>query len=153
MQPIDSKFLTAKAIKTMHNPAQSRPIPVLTAAIVALLFGALTVVSGGSVVLFDGPARQAAGNYIPFVVWFNFLAGFAYIIAGIGLYLWRKWAVILSMVIAVATVLVFAAMGIHIIADGAYETRTVAAMAFRSIVWIAIAILARRAWKKANIAA
>ena len=153
MQPIDSKFLTAKAIKTMHNPTQSRPKPVLTAAIVAILFGALTVVSGGSVVLFDGPARQAAGNYIPFVVWFNFLAGFAYVIAGVGLYLWRKWAVILSMVIAVATVLIFAGMGIHILDDGAYENRTVVAMALRSIVWVIIAILAHRAWKKTSTTA
>jgi hypothetical protein len=29
--------------------------------------------------------RAAAGNAVPFVLWFNFLAGFAYILAGLGL--------------------------------------------------------------------
>lgn len=43
----------------------------------AIGFGLLTLKSGGSVIFIDGPARLAAGNYLPFVVWFNFLAGFA----------------------------------------------------------------------------
>ena len=61
-------------------------------------------------------ARAAAGDYVPFVLWFNFLAGFAYIVAGAGLFLWRQWAVKLSLFIALATLLVFAAFGIHILA-------------------------------------
>jgi hypothetical protein len=128
----------------------NRPILVLVVAIVAVLFGALTIVSGGSVVLIDGPARQAAGNYVPFVVWFNFLAGFAYVIAGIGLYLRQKWAVNLSIAIAGLTILVFAGFGIHIMLDLAYEMRTVAAMAFRSAVWIIISLLVIAASKKAK---
>ena len=39
-----------------------------------------------------GAARQAAGHYVPFVLWFNFLAGFAYIVAGVGLWMRRRWA-------------------------------------------------------------
>ena len=35
----------------------------------------------------DAVARGSAGNYVPFVLWFNFLAGFAYKIAGAGF--WR----------------------------------------------------------------
>jgi hypothetical protein len=45
------------------------------AAVVAVLFGAATVTSGGNVLFGSGAA--AAGSYVPFVVGFNFLAGFA----------------------------------------------------------------------------
>jgi hypothetical protein len=109
------------------------------------MFGALTVFSGGRA-LFGGPeARIAVGNAVPFVLWFNFLAGFAYIAAGIGLWLHRPWAARLALLIALATLVVFAAFGIHVAQGGAYETRTVAAMTLRSLVWIAIAATAWRA--------
>jgi len=116
-------------------------------AIVAVSFGLLTIYSGGAVLYVDGPARVAAGNYAPFVVWFNFLAGFAYITAGTGLFLWRRWAVNLSLLIALATLLVFAAFGINILFDGDYEPRTVGAMVLRSVVWLYISWFSRRAWK------
>lgn len=121
---------------------------VLVAAIVAVLFGSMTLYSGGSVLFVDGPARAAAGNYVPFVLWFNFLAGFAYILAGVGLYLWRAWAVRLSLLIAIATLLVFAAFGLHIMAGGSYETRTIGAMSLRSTVWLVIAFITHIAWKR-----
>jgi hypothetical protein len=35
--------------------------------------------------------RLAAGVAILFVVWFNFVAGFAYVAAGIGLWRHRPW--------------------------------------------------------------
>ena len=44
---------------------------------VAVLFGLLTVLSGGRT-LFGGEAgRLAAGAIVPFVLWVNFVAGFA----------------------------------------------------------------------------
>ncbi len=109
-------------------------------AVVAMVFGILTLYSGGSVLFVDGPARAAAGRYVPFVLWFNFLAGFAYILAGAGLFLWRQWAVYLSVFIFAATLIVFAAFGLHVAFDGDYETRTVFAMIFRSAVWLVIAL-------------
>ncbi len=133
----------------MVNSVQPRPNIILAAAIVAVLFGVLTVFSGGSVI-FSSSSAQAAGNYVPFVVWFNFLAGFAYVIAGIGLYQWRYWAVYLSIAIALATLLVFAGLGFYIMQGGVFEMRTVFAMIFRSMVWITISMLANAAWKKAK---
>ena len=111
---------------------------------VALVFGALTIVSGGRV-LFGGPAAQAAaGNVVPFVLWFNFLSGFAYVASGIGIALHKPWGRTLAVGLAIAIVSVFALFGWHVFTGGAYETRTLGAMVLRSSVWIGIAIYLHR---------
>ena len=61
-------------------------------AVIAIAFGLVTIKEGGTVLFGNEAARTAAGNYVPFVLWFNFLAGFAYVIAGAGLWLQRRWA-------------------------------------------------------------
>lgn len=112
--------------------------------IIAVLFGLLTIKSGGSVLFIDGEARQQAGNYVAFVLWFNFTAGFAYLIAGAGLCKQQGWAAWLAMLIAVATLVVFVLLALHILNGGRYELRTVIAMSLRSLVWILIAVFARK---------
>ena len=108
----------------------------------------LTLKEGGTVLFGDEAARTAAGNYVPFVLWFNFISGFAYVIAGVGLWLQQRWAVWLAAGIAVAIVLVFAAFGMHISSGGAYEQRTVIAMSLRTLVWVVIASLAARTLRR-----
>jgi hypothetical protein len=114
------------------------------AAGVAIIFGALTIFSGGRALFGGAEARAAVGNAVPFVLWFNFLAGFAYIAAGIGLAFSRRWALGLSFAIVVATVLVFTAFGVHVLGGGSYEMRTVGAMILRTAVWAAISAVAAR---------
>jgi hypothetical protein len=116
----------------------------IAAGILAILFGVLTIASGGRALFGDEAARKAVGAAVPFVLWFNFGAGFAYVLAGIGLLMKRRWAVWLSALIAAGTVLVFLAFGVHVVLGGAYEMRTVGAMTLRSLVWIGIAIVARK---------
>ncbi len=123
---------------------QDRPKWLIPVSIFVILFGALTLKEGGSVLFFDGPARKAAGNYVPFVLWFNFCAGFAYIAAGIGLLLLRKWSIQLAGLIAISTLLVFAAFGVHIAMGGTYEIRTVVAMTLRSTVWVVIVLATKK---------
>jgi hypothetical protein len=108
------------------------------AAGIAVVFGLLTIMEGGRVLFGGEAARTAAGRYVPFVIWFNFLAGFAYVIAGAGLWRRRRWALRLALAILVGTVAVFAALGVHILLGGAFELRTVAAMTLRTGVWAAI---------------
>ena len=110
-------------------------------AIIAILFGLLTLKSGGEVLFIDGAGRKAAGNYVPFVLWFNFLMGFFYIVAGAGLWLQKHWAVWLSIAITIATLAVFAALGVHISQGGLFEQRTVKAMIVRSSVWTVISLV------------
>ncbi len=125
-----------------------RPLMITILAIIAVAFGALTLFSGGRN-LFDDAVIATAGNTIPFVLWFNFLAGFAYIFAGYLLWQWKLCGVRLSAVIAGATLLVFLAMGVYVIQfDGLYNAKTVGAMVIRSSVWLLIAVLARGYWQK-----
>jgi hypothetical protein len=128
----------------MEQTMRSRPWWLSVLALVAIAFGLLTLKAGGSVIFFDGEARRAAGHYVHFVVWFNFLAGFGYVLAGVGLWGLRSWAVWLAAAIAAGTLLTFAAFGVHVYTGGLYEMRTVIAMTLRSGVWLAIALLALR---------
>lgn len=127
----------------MSTPAGSK-LWVRTASVVAVLFGLLTIKEGGSVLFWSEAARTAAGQYVPFVVWFNFTAGFAYVIAGLGLWFRRPWAAALAIIIAGSTLAVFAAFGVHVAGGGGHEVRTMVAMSLRSTVWVAIALLAYR---------
>jgi hypothetical protein len=125
----------------VHSP-NSWPLKI--AAGVAIVFGLLTIVSGGRA-LFGGPAAAvAAGDAVPFVLWFNFLSGFVYVVIGAGIAMGRGWAVTLSIGLAVTIAAVFALFGLHIYGGGAFEMRTVGAMALRLVVWVAIAAVARR---------
>ncbi len=107
---------------------------------VAIAFGLLTVVSGGTTLL----GALEMGAVVLFVLWFNTLAGLAYVVAGLGLWQGRRWAYPLSLAIFAATLLVFVAFGLHVAQGGAFEMRTVYAMALRSAVWGAIALVARQ---------
>lgn len=123
---------------------QNRRWDILIAAVVVTLFGLLTVLSGGRALFGGLEARAAVGDAVPFVLWFNFLAGFAYVAAGIGLILQTNWATKLSIAILVATVLVMIAFGVHVLLGGAYEMRTVWAMSLRTVVWgVAVGVVIR----------
>lgn len=115
-----------------------RPLSLSIAAGVAVVFGLMTVLSGGRA-LFGGADM---GAVVPFVLWFNFLAGFAYVLAGVGLWRGAAWAPSLAVGIAAATAAVFATFLWHVWRGGAYETRTMAAMTLRLAVWTAIAAVA-----------
>lgn len=127
----------------MNAPLPKR-WPVWIAAGVAVAFGALTILSGGRVLFGGEAARAAAGNAVPFVLWFNFLSGFAYVLAGIGIAIERKWATLLALALVAGIATVFALFGLHVFQGGAYEIRTVAAMTLRLLAWSLIAAVAVR---------
>lgn len=120
--------------------ATNTPLSLRIAGGFATAFGALTILSGGRA-LFGGADM---GAVVPFVLWFNFLAGFAYVAAGIGLWIGHRWASRLSLLLFAATVAVFALFGLHVLSGGTYEARTVGAMVMRCAVWGIIAWVAAR---------
>jgi len=129
----------------MNDVVSGRPRWAIAAGLLAVAFGVVSVFEGGRMLFGRPDIRASAGNIVPFVLWFNFIAAFAYLTAGLGLLLWKRWAAQLSAGIAIATLSVFAAFGVHVALGGAFETRTVGAMMLRSIVWIAIAVFTCRA--------
>lgn len=128
----------------MTSAGRNKRLVIRIVAVLAVILGVATLKHGGSVLLGDADAVRSAGRYVPFVLWFNVLAAFAYVAAGIALWFRRRWAAGLALAIAIATLAVFGAFGVHVAGGGAYELRTVFAMGFRTIVWFAIALLAYR---------
>ncbi len=122
----------------------TKPVLRYILAAVALVFGAATIKAGTSVLFFSEQARSAAGNYVPFVLWANSIGGFLYVTAGLLIFLNSTQALRLSVLIAAMTVAVLIALVIHIAVGGAYETRTLAAMVFRSVIWVIIALVLLR---------
>ena len=113
-------------------------------AVVAVLFGLLTVFSGGRTLFGGEAARGAAGAIVPFVLWFNFGAGFAYVAGGLATLLGRRWSIWVARGLAISTLLVFAVFGVHVLSGGSHETRTLIAMTLRSGFWVAQALLLPR---------
>lgn len=132
----------------MGVPVKLHGFHIRAISLAAVGFGLLTIKEGGAMLFGGEAARVLAGNYVPFVLWFNFLAGFAYVIAGAGLWLLHRWAVWLAVVIAATTAMVFAAFGAHVYGGGAFEMRTVVAMSLRTLVWVSIAAIAWRGLRR-----
>lgn len=114
------------------------------AAVFAVIFGLLTLLAGGRA-LFGGADM---GAVFDFVLIFNFLAGFAYVAAGVGLWRGDRWAAPLSIAILAATLIVFAAFAWQVMSGQPYEARTMGAMMLRSVVWLAISLIALRAQRR-----
>ena len=118
-------------------------------AIMAIAFGAVTVYSGGQALFGSPEARAAVGNAVPLVLWFNFFAGFVYILAGAGLLRRRPWALYAALALASTTALIAAAFGVHVLSGGAFEMRTIGALAIRLLFWIVVLVVATSAMKAA----
>lgn len=85
-----------------------------------------------SSVLFDWfGIRAKQGNYAPFIVKTNLVAGFMYLIVAYGYLNSKVWSFWLMLSIALLLVYAFALFFVHMHSGGAYENRTLGAMIFR----------------------
>jgi hypothetical protein len=107
----------------------------------AIAFGLLTLISGGSALF----GAVDMGAVVPFVLWFNFLAGFAYVIGGLLLMTGHRLALPVALTILIATATVFAVFGWRVFAGDAFEMRTVGAMTLRTFFWAAMVWVAMKA--------
>lgn len=126
----------------MPTTTAKRPVSISIAALVAATFGLLSIISAGMVLFGPEAARASAGAYAGFVVWFNFLSGFVYVLAGLALWSMRRHGAWIALGLAAAIALVSAGFGWHVASGAAYEMRTAAALAFRFAVWLVIASMA-----------
>jgi hypothetical protein len=108
------------------------------AGAVAIGFGLLTLLSGGTALF----GSVDMGAVVPFVLWFNFLAGFAYVLGGALMMGGHRLAFPVAVAILIATTAVFAAFGWRVLSGGAFEMRTVGAMTLRTTFWAVMAWIA-----------
>jgi len=103
--------------------------------VTAILFGIVTLISGGNALFVLLELAEPPAKIVPFVLYFNFAAGFVYIVTGVGLFLRLRWAPVFATLIAAATTVVFVGLGVWIFVGNAYEGRTVIAMTLRAAFW------------------
>jgi hypothetical protein len=115
-----------------------------------LIFGLMTLKEGGAVLFVDGADRQAAGHYVPWVLWFNFLTGFALLVASGGFWFRRYWTRRLTITVATLSFMILIGFLGLVITGGAYETRTLVAMPLRTAIWTGLAFYAARALHKTH---
>lgn len=122
------------------------PFPPLVrwVAVAAGLFGILSIFSGGSVLFGPASAQESAGDFVPFVVWFNFIAGFVYVLAAAAFWVRPDWALPLAWAIAAATALVALGFGVVALLGTPVELRTALALVLRFAVWAGLATWATR---------
>lgn len=125
------------------------PRPLRIAALFTFAFGVLTLFSGGAVIFGPDHMRDAAGAYMPMVVWFNFLAGAAYIFASITIWRSHPSAFLFSLCIALATLGITIAFAINALNGAEFEGRTVGALSLRIAIWAIMALAISTAQKKA----
>ena len=99
--------------------------------IILIVFGAVTVFMSSSV-LFDWfGIRAKEGNYVPGIVWANFVCGILYLVAAYRIIRHQIWARFPLTIALLILILAYIGLFIHINNGGLYETKTVGAMAFR----------------------
>lgn len=128
----------------MASPSSSSESLVRFAAGFAILFGAITILSGGIALFSEPNIRVLFGDVVRFVLVFNFASGFVYVLAGFGLWNHKRWAVRTSVCLFLAIVFVFAILALHILDGAAFEMRTVIAMSLRTAAWLLISFVAIR---------
>ena len=117
-----------------------KPVILKITASALLLFALLTLFLSGSVIfdLFD--IREKEGNYVPLVVWANFISSILYLVAAYGLFKMKKWSFWLLVVTVFILVAACTGLKIHINNGGLYEAKTVNAMIFRIGLTILLAV-------------
>jgi len=116
---------------------------VKIAAIVSAFFGLLTVFAGGSVILDLFGMREKEGNYILFVVWANFICGFLYLFVSYGFYKSKNWTTpVLSLTVWIL-IAAFIVLLVWIKNDEPYETKTIVAMIFRTLLTLILLFISR----------
>ena len=121
----------------METGDRSTRMPSMLGSL-AVAFGALTLLAGGSVLFGPPSVREAAGNIVLPVLWFNFLSGPVYILAGWAILRRSPVARLLTGALAAAIAALLALLVVLILAGTPWEPRTLVAMTFRLAFWLVI---------------
>lgn len=113
-----------------------------TTAVVLIGFGLLSLFMSASVIFDLFGIREKEGNYVPFVVWANFICSFLYLFAAKGFLKSRLWTKVVLVVASIILIITFLALKSHISDGGIYEEKTISAMIFRIIITLIFSLIA-----------
>jgi hypothetical protein len=118
---------------------------------ILIAFGLLTLFLSSSVIFDLFEIREKEGNYVPFIVWANFISSILYLVAAV---VWVKRMKVTSTLLGISTVILalgFVGLLIHINAGGLHETKTIGAMVFRTILTLLFTIISYKSLKKHTV--
>lgn len=110
-------------------------------AIVAAIFGILTLIAGGRILLGLGKAGYAV---VQPVLLFNTIMGALYLLTAVFIVRSSDWARPLALFIAAANVIVLLSIIVMRSTGGTVANETMGAMTLRSVVWVVIAVVLMR---------
>ena len=111
-----------------------RSIILKSSGIILGLLGVASLFMTTSVIFDLFGIRALEGNYVELVVYANFICSFLYLFASYYFFTNNKTAVPILIVASIILIIAFAALAMHIQDGGAYETKTVKAMIFRTLI-------------------
>ncbi len=108
----------------------------------ALIVFALATLFMSSSVIFDWfGIREREGDYVPFIVWINFIAAFLYLISAYGLLKAQNWPFWVLTGTALLLLMALIILALYINYGGAFELKNVGAMALRIAITFALAMV------------
>lgn len=105
-------------------------------------FGLLTLFLSTSVIFDLFGIRAKEGNFVPFIVWANFIVSFLYLFAAYGFIKRKNWTTTILGVSTLILIIAFIALNVHINSGGVYEMKTFKGMIFRTSITFIFSLLA-----------
>ena len=106
------------------------------------VFGLVSLFMTGSIIFDLFEIRAKADNFIPFIIYTNFVCSFIYLFASYGLITKNKLTTICLFIAVAILIIAYVGLILYINSGGAYQTRTVIVMLFRIAVTIIFAGIA-----------
>ena len=106
------------------------------------VFGLLTLFLSGTIIFDLVGMRAKQGNYVPFVIWTNFVCSFIYIAAAYGFIKNKTWTTKIMAFSVVLLALTFIAFQMHIASGGIHKSDTTGALIFRLSISTIITLVA-----------
>lgn len=111
-------------------------------SLVLIAFAGSTLFMSSSVIFDWFGIREKEGDYVPFIVWTNFIAGFLYLIVAYGFLTTKRWTfwILAGTILLLMLALIF--LLLYINRGGVYEMKTLGAMGFRIILTLIFSVIA-----------
>lgn len=120
---------------------RNRTIINTLSAIILAAFALLTLFLSSSIIFDWFDIRAKEGNYVPFIVWTNFICGAIYMIAVYGFIKRAKWTFWVLITALILLIIALVALQFYINNGGVYEDKTIKAMLFRIVVTITFSFI------------